>query len=80
MDRQKRSASRVTDYRRYHLSGDLDQIVQGKVSRVVERLETIDMSSRPTDETTSLEELEQLLQEQKESSSKLQQQMQAMRI
>ena len=35
MDRQRRTASKVTDYIKFHLSGDLDQVVQGKVSTTI---------------------------------------------
>ena len=86
MDRQRRAASRVTDFKRYHLSGDLDQVVQGKVSEVLELLETGAMASPaqekviPVEGDATPEELEQMLQEQKEASLKLEQQVQTMKL
>ena len=80
MDRQRRSASKVTDYRRYHLSGDLEQVVQGKVSGTVELLETGIMNTETIKEDTTPEELEALLKEWRESSMKLHQQAETMRL
>ena len=39
MDRPKRSASKVTNFRTFHLSGDLDTSLQGKVGQVVNAFE-----------------------------------------
>ena len=39
MDRPKRAATRVTDFRKYHLSGDLDQEVRGLVDNRVSQFE-----------------------------------------
>ena len=39
MERTKRAASRVTNYRTFHLSGDLDTTLQGKVGQVVSSFE-----------------------------------------
>ena len=80
MDRQKRTASKVTDYRRYHLSGDLDQVVQGKVSEVVEQIEAHNMSTNIIPEDATPEQLQELLKEQKDNSAKLQQQLETMRL
>ena len=82
MDRQRRSASRVTDYRKYHLSGDLDQVLQGRVSNSIDRLEKFHLGAMDNHdiEDSSPEELQELLKEQKESSSKLQQQVEAMKL
>ena len=84
MDRQRRSASKIIDYRKYHLSGDLDQVVHGKVSSTIELLQntilgeqTINMS---LDENATPAELQELLKEQRESSNKLQQQAEAMKL
>ena len=70
----------MTDYRRYHLSDDLEQVVQGKVSKAIELLETSTMSTEPIKENATKEKLEQLLKEQCESSARLQQQVEAMRL
>ena len=82
MDRQRRSASKITDYRRYHLSGDLEHVVQGKVSGAVELLERTDKSVMENDniEESSPEELQDLIREQKENSARLQQQVETMRL
>ena len=83
MDRQKRTASRVTDFRKYHLSGDLDKVVQGKVSAAVDVLENVKtptMSHIDIPEESSPEQLQDLLREQKESSSRIEQQLEAMKI
>ena len=84
MDRQRRTASKVTVYRKFHLSGDLDQVVLGKVSSAVELLETPckdkvgTMSMMAEDATPA--QLEEMLREQKESGNKLQQQVEAMKL
>ena len=81
MERQRRSASKITDYRKYHLSGDLDKVVQGKVTETVKHLKKFsNMSSSSIDENASPEELQELVNEQKENSSKLQQQVTAMKL
>ena len=79
MDRQKRSASKVTDYRKYHLSGDLDQVIKGKVSGAVELLESTMSHLEITEETTP-EEMEEVLKEKREGSTKLEQHVKAMKI
>ena len=83
MERQRRSAPRVTDFRKYHLSGDLEEVVQGKVSDTIEHLEaTLEgvMSRDMSDDNATPEQLQEMLREQKENSSKLQQQVEAMKI
>ena len=50
MDRQRRSASKITDYRRFHLLGDLDKIVQGKVSEAVVLLQGVEPTSMSTND------------------------------
>ena len=81
MERQKRSASKVTDFHKFHLSGDLDQIVQGQVSRVVGAIESPQVMEDPTyDEDATPEQLQELLKEQKESSARMQQQVEAMKL
>ena len=76
---KRRSASKVTDFRRYHLSGDLDQVIKGKVSGAVELLETT-MSQLKLKEDATTEEMEELLKENRDNGAKLQQQVQAMKI
>ena len=39
MDRPKRSATKVANYRTFHLSGDLDETLQGKVSQTISNFE-----------------------------------------
>ena len=76
MDRQRRTATRVTDYRRYHLSGDLEQVVQGKVSGIIEQLQNCEstaMSTNTAPEDATPEQLQEWVREQKDNSSKLQQ-------
>ena len=82
MDRHCQAASKVTDYRRYHLSGDLEQVVQGKVSGTVDLIENRQpiMEQDPIDDNAMPEQLQELLKEQKQNSSKLQQQLEAMQI
>ena len=83
MDRQRRSASKVTDYRKYHLSGDLEQTLQGKVSGTVELLEgplQTTMATSPVKEDATPEELQELLKEHKDNSARLQQQVEALRL
>ena len=82
MERQRRSASKVTDFRRYHLSGDLEQVVSGKVSQTIERLEReADTMSHPiNEENSSLEELQEELREQQQNSAKIQQQVEIMKV
>ena len=81
MDRQHRAASKVTDYRKYHLSGDLDQVLQGRVSGAVtlfENTDTATMSLCPISEDATPEQLQEMLTKQKSNSAKLQQQVEAM--
>ena len=83
MDRQRKAASsKITDYRRFHLSGDLEQIVQGKVSNTIEILENTPRKmsqGAPVNEPTP-EQLQELIQERNEGNSKLQQQVEAMKL
>ena len=68
MDRPKWTAARVTDYRHYHLSGDLSQHLQGRVDS---RITQFEMAS---------EELKQQLEAEKEASEKLQEEAELMQI
>ena len=64
MDRPKRAAAtRITDFRKYHLSGDLDQEVQWLVNTRVTQFE---MTT-----TNNTEELKQQLEAEKEESRRL---------
>ena len=93
MDRPKRvCAAKVHNYRKYHLSGDLDQLVQGKVTETIERLGAqAKMSQKDTEETqprlsqkdtveATPEQLQDVLDSQRENSSRLQQQVAAMKL
>ena len=69
MERPKRAASKVSDFRRYHLSGNLDKELQGCVGA---RISQYEMSTP--------EELQQQLQDAEENSKKMQQDVEAMQI
>ena len=71
---------RVTDYRRYHLSGDLEQVIRGKVSNTIGILENTTVTMSQVNEDVDTEQLQQTVAEQKANSSKLQQQVEAMKI
>ena len=61
MDRPKwTAASKVTDFRKYHLSGDLDQQLEGLVDHRISQFEM-----------AMAEELRQWLEDEKENSKKL---------
>ena len=68
MERQRRNASKVTDYQKYHLSGDLEQVVQGRVSNTIEYLERTTMSLNLNEETETPEQLQEQIHEQRDSS------------
>ena len=81
MDRQRRAASKVTDYRKYHLSGDLNEVIQGKVSETIHRLESSTiMDSTTVKESATADQLQDMLKEQKANSSRLQQQVKEMQL
>ena len=70
MDRPKRAATKVTDFRKYHLSGDLDTQLQGRVdSRVIQ----FEMAK-------TAEELKQQLEEERERSTKMMEDVEIRRI
>ena len=88
MDRQRRTTPKV-DYRKFHLSGDLDTAVQGKVSEAVGLLEKTSGSADNSDnrmendtipEDATPEQLQAMLKEQQENSAKLQQQVETMKL
>ena len=70
MDRPKRAATKVTDFRKFHLSGDLNEQLQGRVDT---RVTQFKMAS-------TLEELRQQLENSKEKSRKMQQEAEMLRI
>ena len=72
MERPKRAATKISDYRRYHLSGDLDTTLQGKVGEAVNNIEH-NMSH-------DLEELKRLLAEEEEKSKRLQHEAEVMQL
>ena len=69
MDRPCRVASRVTDYRQYHLSRDLEEVVQGLVQGTVSRLEA-NMSEHNQIPVPDEEQNKELLAEAKELKEK----------
>ena len=71
MERPKCAASKVTDYRRYHLSGDLDETVQGRVKSVRDKFEI--EYNIPEGATT--EDLERILDNHKKEGEQLQNDM-----
>ena len=70
MERSKRSASKVGNYRKFHLSGELGDQLQGKVGQLVNTIE--DMASHP--------ELEQELEVQTEARKALEAQAEEMKL
>ena len=62
MERPKRAATKVTNFRKYHLSGNLDNEVQGIVDCRVNQPEM----------AASTEELKQKLEQEREQSKKMQ--------
>ena len=70
MDRPKRAATKVTDFRKYHLSGDLDHHLQGRVDSQITQFEM----------TTNVDELQKELEEEREHSKKMMADLEAMRI
>ena len=69
MDRPKRAATKVTDFRKYHLSGDLDQEIKGLVDNRVQQFKM-----------STAEELKQQLELEKEETRKLQEDAEIMKI
>ena len=65
MDRTKRAASKVTDFCRYHLSGDLNSSLQGKVGQAIgEWEEKMELPS-----TASVEEIRRAVESQKQEQA-----------
>ena len=69
MERTRRSPTKVINYRKFHLSGDLDQQVSGKVERTIHQFEM----ATPT-------EMAQQLEMQKEATRKLQLEAEEMQL
>ena len=80
MDRQHRSANKVTDYRRYHLSGDLDTVVEGKVKEVIDLFGVMQHTNMSQPEGATKAELEIMIQEQRENSTQLQQEAEELKL
>ena len=82
MDRARRPVTKI-NYRKYHLSGDLEQVVKGKVSGAVELIESPHSASMDTtkiSEEVTQEELQEMLNKHKENSAKMQQQVENMKL
>ena len=80
MDRPHRPA-KVTNYRQFHLSGDLDQVVQGKVSQTIDRLEqTFKALTMSSDEESRNAELLAQVSEQKTKNRSMQWQVENMKL
>ena len=85
MDRPKRSNYRV-DYRRYHLSGDLDKTLQGKVGAAIDQFEeanitnTCEMSQAVIPEDATTAQLQEILGKNREASSLMESQLEQLRI
>ena len=70
MDRPKRAATKITDYRKYHLSGDLQQEVEGLVDTRVGQFEM----------ALSAEQIKQQLEKEKETSQQLEEDVELLRL
>ena len=80
MDRPKRAASKVTDYRKYHLSGDLNISLSGRVESVVGQFEERTMSQLTIPDNASTEELKQLVELSKANSQQRLEEMEQLRL
>ena len=84
MDRPpRRSALKVQNFRHYHLSGDLEEVVQGKVSEAVNRWEDTCVSGTyldTMDEETQHADLQAQVKEQKDKSARMQLEVQNMKL
>ena len=70
MERPKRAATKVTDFRKYHLSGDLDIALQGRVDDRVNQFEMAKIQ----------EELQMQLEEERAQSKRMGEEAELMRI
>ena len=69
MERPKCAATKVTEFRQYHLSGDLDNTIKGLVDNRVSQFEM-----------ATMEKLKQSLEGEKEQSKKMQEEAEVQRI
>ena len=70
MERPKRAATKVTDFQRYHLSGDLNNALQGRVDSRISQFEMADTA----------EELQCQLEEERQNSKQLKADAEIMKI
>ena len=70
MDRPKRAATKVTDFRQYHLSGELDEHLKGQVDNTIRHFEM----------AGAAEDLKKKLEEEKEQSRRLQEEAEILKI
>ena len=75
MDRPKRAASKVTDYRKYHLSGDLDKVLEGKVTQAIGNWEHQD-NMAALGENATADEIRQALEAQQKEEEQRQSELQ----
>ena len=81
MERPKRTASKVVNFRTYHLSGDLDKELQGRVGQVVNTFEEIYSSTEDLSvEMSETEKLQKELDEKRAANKLAAQQAEEMRI
>ena len=84
MDRPGRSASKVTNYRQFHLSGDLGEVIQGKVSETIDKLQVAIGEPRQTPRIPNMDEDAQQLrskaEELKAHNSKMQMEAENMKL
>ena len=85
MERPKREASKVSNFRKYHLSGELEELIHGKVGSTVTQWEGITNTNPGMDHGDSVpqqsaEQLRAILEEQEAQSQKLQEQAETMRL
>ena len=80
MERNKRAVPRITNYRKFHLSGDLEEVISGIVEQSVNRLEPPRTTAMATPQEHTADNLRQQLEEQKQQSQRMQEQMETMRL
>ena len=79
MERPKCNATKIQDYRKYHLSGDLDNTLQGKVGEVVNWWEhKATMADLPDD--ASAEQIKEALVKQKEEEERRQTELETLTL
>ena len=70
MERPRQAATKVTDFRKYHLSGDLDITLQGRVDTRISQFEM----------AKTQEELQKQLEEEKAQSKQMLEEVEFMKI